>query len=48
MLIEKAWAKVFESYENIEAGYGKEVLRTLTGAPTESLFTKDADFETEL
>jgi len=34
IVVEKAWAKVFGSYQNIEAGYPREVLRTLTGAPT--------------
>ena len=48
MIIEKAWAKVFGSYENIEAGFPSEVLRTLTGAPTKTLFTKDEKFLGEL
>ncbi|CAD8192249.1 unnamed protein product [Paramecium pentaurelia] len=48
MVIEKAWAKVFGSYENIEAGFPSEVLRTLTGAPTRSLFTNDEKFIEDL
>ncbi|CAD8127631.1 unnamed protein product [Paramecium sonneborni] len=48
MVIEKAWAKVFGSYENIEAGYPTEVLRTLTGAATKTLFTKEDKFMEEL
>jgi calpain-15 len=44
MIIEKAWAKVFGSYENIVSGFPTEVLRTLTGAPTRTIFTTDDDF----
>lgn len=44
MVIEKAWAKLFNSYENIEAGYPTEVLHCLTGAPTRTIFTSDDDF----
>ncbi|CAK69420.1 unnamed protein product (macronuclear) [Paramecium tetraurelia] len=48
MVIEKAWAKVFGSYENIEAGFPSEVLRTLTGAPTRTIFTSDENFVEDL
>lgn len=44
MIIEKAWAKIFSSYENIEAGYPTEVLNCLTGAPTDLFFTDDEKF----
>jgi len=37
MLLEKAWAKVFKSYKNTEAGYVSEALRILSGAPSEDL-----------
>lgn len=34
LLLEKAWAKIFGSYEKIEGGLPREVLHALTGAPT--------------
>ena len=37
MLLEKAWAKNYKSYNQIEAGLTKECLRDLTGAPTTSI-----------
>ncbi len=39
LILEKAWAKVYESYERIESGHTGEVLRALTGAPVKSVFT---------
>lgn len=33
-ILEKAWAKLFRSYHNIESGFCREALRDLTGAPT--------------
>jgi hypothetical protein len=33
-LLEKAYAKLNQNYDRIDGGYGNEVLRTLTGAPT--------------
>ena len=35
ILLEKAWAKLHGSYERIEAGFAENVMRDLTGAPTE-------------
>jgi calpain-15 len=37
LILEKAYAKVFGSYERIEGGFAEESLRDLTGAPYESL-----------
>lgn len=34
LLLEKAWAKVFGSYQRIEVGNTGEALPVLTGAPT--------------
>ena len=41
ILLEKAWAKLHSSYERIEAGFAENVLRDLTGAPTEVIETSD-------
>jgi calpain-15 len=35
MLLEKFWAKHFESYDRIAAGYASEGFSALTGAPVE-------------
>jgi hypothetical protein len=35
MLIEKAMAKVYRSYENVHVGFSDEGLNVLTGAPVE-------------
>jgi len=43
LLLEKAWAKRFGSYEFIESGVVSSVLRDLTGAPTKTLFSDDPD-----
>lgn len=40
LLLEKAWAKIHGSYEKIELGLTKDVLRDLTGAPC-MVFTTD-------
>ena len=34
MLLEKAWAKVYGSYDNIHAGYNEEGLNAVSGAPS--------------
>jgi hypothetical protein len=39
--LEKAWAKIHGSYERIEAGFAENVLRDLTGAPSEVVHTDD-------
>ena len=38
LLLEKAWAKIHNSYDNIEGGLVTEVLHDLTGAPVENKF----------
>ena len=38
MILEKAWAKVYGSYRQIEAGFPEEPLHDLTGAPIKHLF----------
>jgi calpain-15 len=38
LLLEKAWAKVYGSYQRIEAGTTGEALPCLTGSPTEFFF----------
>jgi hypothetical protein len=38
LLLEKAWAKLHNSYDNIEGGLVTEVLHDLTGAPVENKF----------
>jgi calpain-15 len=48
ILLEKAWAKVCGSYQSIESGVAKEVLKLLSGAPTEFFLTKEEDFITKL
>lgn len=39
LILEKAWAKLYGSYERIEAGTCREALRDLTGAPTKLVDT---------
>lgn len=40
-LLEKAWSKVYGSYQRIEAGDIREAFPALTGAPAEMLEHKD-------
>ena len=42
-MLEKAWAKLHGSYERIESGFAENVLRDLTGAPSEVIETSDED-----
>jgi calpain-15 len=44
LILEKAYAKVFRSYERIEGGLAEEALRDLTGAPYESLDSVSEEF----
>lgn len=41
ILLEKAWAKIYGSYDNIEGGLTRECLHDLTGAPTKTLWCSD-------
>ena len=46
LLLEKAWAKIFGSYQRIEAGTTGEALPCLTGSPSDMVFhaeTKDKE-----
>ena len=42
ILLEKAWAKKYQSYYDVQSGYSSEVLTDLTGAPCETLLTSAA------
>ena len=41
LILEKAWAKIHGSYERIEAGFAENVLRDLSGAPSEVVHNDD-------
>jgi calpain-15 len=43
VILEKAYANRFGSYDAIQAGFTEDVLRDLTGAPCEILSTEDGD-----
>ena len=43
ILLEKAWAKLHGNYERIEAGFAENVMRDLTGAPTEVIESEEED-----
>ena len=45
MIIEKAWAKLYKSYQASSGGRVEEALKCLTGAPTEQLLTSDDNFK---
>lgn len=44
MLLEKAWAKTFGGYMNIEAGLTREALRDLTGASCKTFMMRDPQY----
>ena len=44
MLLEKAWAKVYKSFENIHSGFNEEGLLAVSGAPTISLSSRKDNF----
>lgn len=48
MVLEKAWAKLFGSYQDSAAGSMQEALRCLTAAPTEIIWTASPDFYKQL
>jgi len=41
LLLEKAWAKIFGSYENIDAGFPEDVFFALTGFLLKNFFFKN-------
>ena len=41
LIIEKAWAKVFGSYQRIESGTGGEAFHPLTGCPSQAFIHDD-------
>mmetsp|Transcript_35893 Transcript_35893/g.26165 ORF Transcript_35893/g.26165 Transcript_35893/m.26165 type:complete len:177 (+) Transcript_35893:377-907(+) len=41
MVLEKAWAKLHNSYERVEAGFAENVFHDLTGAPAEVVENDD-------
>eukprot|EP00930_Biecheleria_cincta_P001201 TRINITY_DN102362_c0_g1_i1.p1 TRINITY_DN102362_c0_g1~~TRINITY_DN102362_c0_g1_i1.p1 ORF type:complete len:662 (+),score=86.37 TRINITY_DN102362_c0_g1_i1:49-1986(+) len=41
LLLEKAWAKIFGNYKNIEYGYGVEAFKAVTQAPVDYLYLED-------
>lgn len=45
ILLEKAYAKIYGGYLNIEAGLTREALKDLTGAPAKTLFSKKMDLK---
>lgn len=44
MLLEKAWAKVYGSYDNIHSGYNEEGLNAISGAPSIFVTAKENEF----
>ncbi|EGR31956.1 hypothetical protein IMG5_099180 [Ichthyophthirius multifiliis] len=43
MILEKAWAKLYGSYDNIESGLTRECLHDLTCAPTQTIWLDGSD-----
>lgn len=41
LILEKAWAKIYGSYQRIEAGTTGEALPVLTGAPVDFFFHEE-------
>lgn len=48
LLLEKAWAKIYGSYQRIEAGTTGEALPALTGAPSEFMFHAEIEDKEEI
>jgi calpain-15 len=48
LLLEKAWAKIFGSYQAIESGIAGEALPALTGAPAKVLWHMETKNKDEL
>ena len=44
MLLEKAWAKCFKSYDNIHSGFNEEGLIAVSGAPTMIVSSRENNF----
>ncbi|KRX03477.1 hypothetical protein PPERSA_02856 [Pseudocohnilembus persalinus] len=47
LILEKAWAKLWGCYGNIESGHCRDALRDLTGAPTQLIRTQIRDKQTK-
>ena len=47
ILLEKAWAKMYGCYKQIEAGFPEEPLHDLTGAPIKNISLKRKYFDEE-
>ncbi|CAD8086639.1 unnamed protein product [Paramecium sonneborni] len=45
MILEKAWAKLYGSYQQINAGFNRTTFKVLTGAPTNKFRVKDPNFK---
>lgn len=45
ILLEKAWAKMYGSYKQIEAGFPEEGLHDLTGAPIHNIYFRRRSFD---
>ena len=42
MILEKAWAKLYGSYKQLQGGFPEEPLHDLTGAPIKNVFLQNA------